>query len=110
VIQKCFTRKGLFSNPGPARIVAVDLQEMAPLDNVVQVQGDITKKSTVDTVLEKFDNQRANLVVSDGAPDVTGFHDIDQYIQSQLIVAALNICLMCLSTGGIFVAKIFKGN
>jgi tRNA (cytidine32/guanosine34-2'-O)-methyltransferase len=53
---------------------------MAPLENVVQVQGDITKKSTVDTVLSKFDNQRANLVVSDGAPDVTGFHDIDQYI------------------------------
>lgn len=31
------------------------------------------------------------MVISDGAPDVTGFHDMDQYIQSQLIVAALNI-------------------
>lgn len=49
------------------------------------------------------------MVVSDGAPDVTGFHDIDQYMQSQLIVAALNICLMALSPGGTFVAKIFKG-
>lgn len=61
-------------------------------------------------MLEVFGGRLAHLVVSDGAPDVTGFHDIDQYIQSQLIVAALNICLMALEEGGTFVAKVFKGS
>lgn len=50
---------------------------MAPIDNVVQLQGDITKKETVDEILQKFKGNKANLVVDDGAPDVTGFHDID---------------------------------
>lgn len=50
------------------------------------------------------------LVISDGAPDITGFHDMDQYIQSQLLVAALNIATKLLKKGGNFVAKIFKGS
>lgn len=41
---------------------------------------------------------------------VTGFHDIDQYIQSQLIVAALNIANLVLKPKGTFLAKIFKGS
>jgi len=34
----------------------------------------------VDRILAKFEGNKANLVICDGAPDVTGFHDIDQYI------------------------------
>jgi tRNA (cytidine32/guanosine34-2'-O)-methyltransferase len=49
-------------------------------------------------------------VICDGAPDITGFHDMDQYIQSQLLVAALNITVKVLKKGGNFVAKIFKGS
>jgi len=48
--------------------------------------------------------------VCDGAPDVTGFHDIDQYIQSQLLVAALNICTKTITHDGTFVTKIFQGS
>jgi tRNA (cytidine32/guanosine34-2'-O)-methyltransferase len=60
--------------------------------------------------LEKFCGKKAQLVICDGAPDVTGFHDIDQYIQSQLLVAALNITTFMLDKNGTFIAKIFKGN
>ena len=35
---------------------------------------------------------------------------MDQYIQSQLLVAALNITTKLLKKGGNFVAKIFKGS
>lgn len=49
------------------------------------------------------------MVISDGAPDITGFHDMDQYIQSQLLVAALNVAIRLLKDDGHFVAKIFKG-
>ena len=49
-------------------------------------------------------------MICDGAPDITGFHDMDQYIQSQLLVAALNITVKVLKKGGNFVAKIFKGS
>lgn len=40
---------------------------------------------------------------------VTGLHDIDEYIQAQLLLAALNITTHVLMNGGTFVAKIFRG-
>lgn len=40
---------------------------------------------------------------------VTGLHDIDEYIQAQLLLAALSITTHVLMPGGTFVAKIFRG-
>ena len=34
-----------------------------------------------------FEGGKADLVVCDGAPDVTGLHDMDEYIQAQLLLA-----------------------
>lgn len=92
------------------RAVSVDLQQIAPIEHIHAIQGDITKKETLDRVLEAFKGNKAQLVICDGAPDVTGFHDIDQYIQSQLLVAAMNITTFMLEKSGVFVAKIFKGS
>ncbi|KAL1930356.1 hypothetical protein VTP01DRAFT_10518 [Rhizomucor pusillus] len=91
------------------KIVAVDLQAMAPLEGVVQLQGDITKKSTAEQIISYFEGELADIVVCDGAPDVTGLHDMDEYIQAQLLLAALNITTHVLRPGGTFVAKIFRG-
>lgn len=92
------------------RIIAVDLQPMAPLDGVTQIQGDITKLETSSAIISHFgDDKKAQLVICDGAPDVTGLHDIDEYIQSQLLLAALNISTHILERHGNFVAKIFRG-
>ncbi|ESO04964.1 hypothetical protein HELRODRAFT_156908 [Helobdella robusta] len=91
------------------KIVAVDLQAMAPIDGVIQIQGDITQISTAEKIIEQFDGQKSDLVVCDGAPDVTGLHDIDEYVQGQLLLAALNITTHLLKDGATFVAKIFRG-
>jgi tRNA (cytidine32/guanosine34-2'-O)-methyltransferase len=68
-------------------IVAVDLQKMAPIPGVIQLQGDITKQSTADAIIDNFHGELADLVVCDGAPDVTGLHDMDEFIQAQLLLA-----------------------
>ncbi|MED6282154.1 putative tRNA (cytidine(32)/guanosine(34)-2'-O)-methyltransferase, partial [Characodon lateralis] len=102
--------KGEKANRGEeVKIVAVDLQAMAPLPGVTQIQGDITKVSTAQEIIRHFEGQPADLVVCDGAPDVTGLHDVDEYIQAQLLLAALNITTHVLKPGGTFVAKIFRG-
>lgn len=97
------------SNSDDVRIVAVDLQAMAPLPGVKQLQGDITKISTANDIIRYFDDEKAQLVICDGAPDVTGLHDIDEYIQAQLLLAALSITTHVLQEDGTFVAKIFRG-
>ncbi len=38
-----------------------------------------------------------------------GLHDIDEYVQAQLLLAAVNITTHVLREGGSFVAKIFRG-
>ena len=63
------------------KIVAVDLQEMAPIGGVRQVQGDITSLATAERIISHFGGLKADLVVCDGAPDVTGLHDIDEFVQ-----------------------------
>lgn len=94
---------------GVPKVVAVDLQEMAPIPGVVCIVGDITSKVTADQIIGHFRGNLADLVVCDGAPDVTGLHDIDEYMQAQLLLAAINITTNTLRVGGNFVAKIFRG-
>ena len=65
--------------------------------------------STAHQIIGHFEGEVADLVICDGAPDVTGLHDIDEYIQAQLLLAALNITTHVLKRGGTFVAKIFRG-
>ena len=95
--------------PAGSRIVAVDLQEMAPIAGVDILKGDITSLATAEQVIARCGGSKVDLVVCDGAPDVTGLHDMDEYLQSQLLVAALNLAAFVLAPGGVFVAKIFRG-
>eukprot|EP00672_Neobodo_designis_P020117 CAMPEP_0174831416 /NCGR_PEP_ID=MMETSP1114-20130205/3075_1 /TAXON_ID=312471 /ORGANISM="Neobodo designis, Strain CCAP 1951/1" /LENGTH=297 /DNA_ID=CAMNT_0016065239 /DNA_START=100 /DNA_END=990 /DNA_ORIENTATION=+ len=90
------------------RIVAVDLQDMAPIPGVRIFQGDITTTATADKIISLL-GCKAQLVVCDGAPDVTGLHELDEYVQHQLLLAAQNISTFVLAPGGTFVAKIFRG-
>ncbi|KAM0707732.1 hypothetical protein Q7P35_004381 [Cladosporium inversicolor] len=103
------------------KIVSIDLQPMSPLEGITCLKADITHPSTIPLLLNALDPafipgsssieaaQPVDLVISDGAPDVTGLHDLDIYIQSQLLWAALNLALCVLKPGGKFVAKIFRG-
>lgn len=91
-----------------SRIVAVDLQPMAPIPGVTQLQGDITRLETAERIIACFEGEKADLVVCDGAPDVTGLHDVDGFLQSRLLLSALNISTHLLRHCGTFVAKIFR--
>ncbi|EAX99194.1 cell division protein, putative [Trichomonas vaginalis G3] len=104
--QVCAQRLSKVPN---SAIVAVDLQPMAPIPGVIQIRGDITSKETAQQVIDAMNGKKADLVISDGAPDVTGLHDLDEYMQSQLVFSAFNIACFMLREGGTFMAKIFTG-
>jgi len=93
-----------------SKIISVDLQKMSPLDNVIIITGDITHQETINQIFEKTGKEHVDLVLCDGAPDVIKFVEFDVYIQSQLILSALNIGIRILNKGGKFVCKIFRGS
>lgn len=93
-----------------AKIVSVDLQEIEPIDGVTILKEDITTEGCLQKILSEFDGEKADLVVCDGAPDVTGFHDIDEFLQTDLLKSALSICTRILRPGCTFVTKCFVGS
>ena len=114
------TEKEVLNPRQDVKIVAIDLQPMSPLEGITMLRADITHPSTIPLLLQALDPETfdpsatsashpVDLILSDGAPDVTGLHDLDIYVQSQLLWAALNLALCVLKPGGKFVAKIFRG-
>lgn len=109
VLARKLISDGVNHEKNDITIIAVDLQAMAVIPGVIAIQGDITNSSTAQQIIAHFDGSNADLVVCDGAPDVTGLHDIDTYIQSELLLSAIHITTHILKIGGTFVAKIFRG-
>lgn len=91
------------------KIISIDLQQFAPIEGVDIIIGDITNQQVLKQIIQTANNQPIDLIICDGAPDVTGFNEFDVYIQFQLILTALNTSIRLLKEGGNFVTKIFKG-
>lgn len=90
-----------------ARVVAVDLNPMKPIDGVHFILGDITKDETIErikSVRDKFD-----VVLSDASPKITGKWTIDHLISVELARSAFKIAREVLKNGGNFVVKVFQG-
>lgn len=47
-----------------------------------QIQGDITREETAETIIHLVGEGMCDLLVCDGAPDVTGIHELDEYVGS----------------------------
>uniref|UniRef100_A0A1X7UTB4 Ribosomal RNA methyltransferase FtsJ domain-containing protein n=1 Tax=Amphimedon queenslandica TaxID=400682 RepID=A0A1X7UTB4_AMPQE len=90
-------------------VTIIDKRALMADFKIDRYNGKYQPEFTAKEITSHFEGSYADLVVCDGAPDVTGLHDLDEYIQSHLLLAALNITTHVLSTGGTFVAKIFRG-
>jgi 23S rRNA (uridine2552-2'-O)-methyltransferase len=90
-----------------ANVVAVDLVSMKPIEGVIFIQGDITKRETLEKIKEikgEFD-----VVLCDASPKISGKWTIDHLLSVDLARSAFNIAKEVLKEGGNFVVKIFQG-
>ena len=92
------------------RVLGVDLREIKPLfaENVATIVGDVRDPLVQEDILNAFEG-KADVILSDMAPDVIGEWDVDQYRQIHLARIALRICDKLLKDDGWFVVKIFQG-
>lgn len=91
------------------RVLASDILEMDALAGVDFVQGDFTEEEVFNELLEKLGEERADLVISDMAPNMSGVRAVDQPASMYLVELAVDMARQTLKPGGAFVAKVFQG-
>ncbi len=94
---------------GRGRIIATDLLPMDALPGVEFVQGDFTESDVLDKILETLGDDRADLVLSDMAPNISGIKSVDQPKSMYLAELALDLCDKVLKPGGSLICKLFQG-
>lgn len=93
---------------GAARVVALDLLAIDPIPGADFVQGDFAEPAMVERLAARLGG-KADLVLSDMAPNTTGHAATDHVRIMALAEAALDFAESALAEGGSFVAKVFQG-
>ncbi|TQV74513.1 23S rRNA (uridine(2552)-2'-O)-methyltransferase RlmE [Exilibacterium tricleocarpae] len=91
------------------RVLASDILPMDALAGVEFVQGDFTEPAVLERLLSLMEGGRADLVISDMAPNLSGVADIDQPKSMYLVELALDLARQVLKSDGKWVAKVFQG-
>ena len=90
------------------RLISIDLKEMEPIGNTVQVCGDFTEQATQDEI-KKYVNNKVDVVMSDMAVNTTGIKNIDSIYTGELCKEAMIFSKDVISEKGFFISKIFMG-
>ena len=90
-------------------ILATDILEMEPVENVEFIQGDFRENVVLNAIEDKVAANSADLVMSDMAPNMSGTPAVDQPSSMYLCELALDMATKLLKPGGSFVTKIFQG-
>lgn len=93
---------------GKGRVVAVDLLPMPTIAGVEFIRGDFREQEVLDAVLAALDG-RADLVMSDMAPNLSGQRAVDQPRAMYLAELALDFAQRTLAPGGALIVKLFQG-
>ena len=91
------------------RIVASDILPIDPLPFVEFVQGDFREDDVLQAILDLLGNERADLVISDMAPNMSGVDAVDQPRAIHLCELALDMAQRVLKPNGCFLVKLFQG-
>ena len=83
------------------KVVAIDILEMAPISGVTVLKGDF-RESLPEGV-------KADVILSDLSPNLSGIANVDQARSLELSLAAIELCRKALKPDGVFVVKTFHG-
>ncbi|HXF67763.1 MAG TPA: RlmE family RNA methyltransferase [Burkholderiales bacterium] len=94
--------------PG-GRVIALDLLEMPALPGVTFIRGDFRDPSVVAELERALGGRKADLVLSDMAPNLSGIGATDQARVLELAGLALEFAMNHLKPRGKFLVKLFQG-
>jgi 23S rRNA (uridine2552-2'-O)-methyltransferase len=90
-------------------VIGIDLKQIKPIaENTRILVGDVLTPEFADDVL-KMIPRKADVILSDLAPDVTGVWQIDHLRQIDLVSKVVDLMPGLLHRGGSAVMKVFEG-
>ena len=90
------------------KVVGVDIEKVVQLEGVTILQGDIEDARTINLITKTL-NGKANTLLSDVSPKISGLWSVDHARQISLSRRSIEIATQILAKGGNAVLKIFEG-
>ncbi len=99
---------------GKGTVVALDILPMEPIDGVTIIEGDFRENDVFEALMAVLKNgaeetSRADLVISDMAPNISGMESVDMPRAYYLCELALDLARQVLNPGGGLLVKLFQG-
>jgi 23S rRNA (uridine2552-2'-O)-methyltransferase len=91
------------------RIIALDILPMEPVEGVLFLQGDFREDEVLQRLTLELQGAKADVVVSDMAPNLSGIESVDSARIEHLVELAIEFSTMHLKPQGALVAKVFHG-
>ena len=96
---------------GPAgKVIGIDLKPVEPVASAVVLEGSVEEPSVLEEIAAILGGAKADVILSDLAPNVSGVWDIDHARQISLSTIALGFARQALREGGSAVFKVFEGD
>jgi len=90
------------------KIISIDLKEMEPIPNTVQIKGDFIDNEIQQEIISKLSGN-ADVVMSDMAVNTTGIKNIDSIQTGELCKESMIFSKDVIKKQGFFISKIFMG-
>ena len=90
------------------KIISIDLKEMKPIKNTIQIQGDFTESKIQGKIKDKLSGA-VDVVMSDMAVNTTGIKEIDSIQTGELCKQSMIFSKDVIKKQGFFISKIFMG-
>ncbi|RYF76766.1 MAG: RlmE family RNA methyltransferase [Comamonadaceae bacterium] len=109
-LRRRMVRAGMAGSELDGSIIALDLLPMEPVEGVTFLQGDFREAELLSRVEGMLAGRKADLVVSDMAPNLSGIASADTARITDLVELAVDFARHHLRPEGALVAKVFHGS
>ena len=90
-------------------VIGIDLSPIEPINGITFLQGDLTEDSTIHKIRQIVGGDKADVLLSDTSPNISGNYSVDHARSIYLCEHSLKLTAPLLKSGGNFVCKVFTG-
>ena len=109
-LRRRLAPQGAAAGQLPGALIALDLLDLEPIEGVAFVQGDFRDEEVLARLAAALGGRKADLVVSDMAPNLSGVAVSDAARVAHLVELALEFACAHLKPEGALLAKTFHGS